>query len=222
MQIADIGTRFGNSVSNIFDPWNPRIIHPYSIEELKNHLEQTDLICFGGGEDISPSMYGHRNVSSGSAYNPSFRDLFEREVWKIAQTSKIPVLGICRGAQLTCVLSGGSLIQDVRGHCKTNSHTIKTLDGLKIDMSSYHHQMMYCKNVDHLLLGWLDSKEFSVYTYDESKIKLLKPFLEPEVVFFPQTKALGVQGHPEYSNDPFNESQEFTRNMVQHYLGVKP
>lgn len=226
--IADVGSNFRMSVANIFDPWNPNVMEKPTIKTLQKSIQDIDLICFGGGEDISPSMYGHKNVASHAPTQPSYRDLFEKEVWKLAVANNKPILGICRGAQLACILNGGSLIQDVRGHgmASTGGHILDTFDGLKVPMSSYHHQMMVLTNTKHELLAWitvvpndLTKKVNRVYTFDVSKITVPNPLLkEPEVVFFPQTRALAIQGHPEFYHDPMHEAVVYTRKLVEKYL----
>lgn len=226
--IADIGSNFRMSVANIFDPWNPSVMEKPTIKALQDAIGSIDLICFGGGEDISPSLYGHKNVASHAPSTPSFRDLFEKEVWKLAVAHNKPILGICRGAQLACILNGGSLIQDVRGHNVggNGNHILDTIDSLKVPMSSYHHQMMVLDNTKHELLAWITvtpnaqtKKTNRLYTFDSSKITI-SPTLnkEPEVVFFPNTRALAIQGHPEFYHDAMHEAVVYTRNLVEKYL----
>lgn len=220
--IADVGINFGQMVSNIFQPWKPRILGNLKLRQLEENIKDIDLICFGGGEDISPSIYGHRNVASHATNNMSPRDLFESQVFKIAQKNNVPMLGICRGAQLVCALSGGKLIQDFKGnHSKRSTHVMMTDEGTTLNMSSYHHQMMYPFNVNHKLLAWVAvaDENARMYAYDAERMNIgnnLKR--EPEAVYFPDTKALGVQGHPEYFTETNEESQVYTRKIVEQYL----
>lgn len=223
--IADIGINFGQMVSNIFQPWNPKILGNLKLRQLEGLIKGIDLICFGGGEDISPALYGHKNVASHSGNNFSPRDLFESQVFKIAVANKIPMLGICRGAQLVCALSGGKLIQDFKGsHSRNNIHEILTDEGTTVKMSSYHHQMMYPFNINHKLLAWVavsDEKPM-MYSYDTDKMNIgNKLQREPEAVYFPDTNALGIQGHPEYFTESDEESQVYTRKVVERYLLTK-
>lgn len=225
--IADIGSNFRMSVANIFDPWEPAVLTKPTLKMLQEQIKNIDLICFGGGEDISPAMYGHKNVGSHAGNRPSYRDLFEKEVWKLAIEAGKPILGICRGAQLACVLSGGSLIQDVRGHgtAENGGHILDTIDGLKMPMTSYHHQMMMPYKTKHQLLAWITveknkttGKANRIYSYDAAKITLPPMEKEPEVVFFPETRALAIQGHPEFYSDPMEPPVEYTRKLVEKYL----
>lgn len=65
----------------------------------------------GGGNDIDPAIYGG-DVSSSRSIDPS-RDEYELEVLKLADQRGIPVMGICRGAQLINVERGGTLVSDL-------------------------------------------------------------------------------------------------------------
>lgn len=69
-------------------------------------------IVIGGGDNIEPTHYGA--MGDGLAEYDIERDHFEIDVLKRALTSSVPVLGICRGAQLINVVLGGTLHQDLR------------------------------------------------------------------------------------------------------------
>jgi putative glutamine amidotransferase len=75
-----------------------------------------DLAGFviGGGNDIDPAVYGG-DVSETPSVDP-LRDQFELSVLDLADRAGVPVLGICRGAQLINVHAGGTLFSDLRPH----------------------------------------------------------------------------------------------------------
>ncbi|WP_371039287.1 MULTISPECIES: gamma-glutamyl-gamma-aminobutyrate hydrolase family protein [unclassified Rhodosalinus] len=73
-------------------------------------LDSVDGLVIGGGDDISPDLYGGRIVTS-ARLDPD-RDALERELVKAALVRDKPVLGICRGSQMLNVALGGSLHQD--------------------------------------------------------------------------------------------------------------
>ncbi len=69
-------------------------------------------LVIGGGNDIGPEHYGgdvHEKVKS----DPE-RDRLEIKWIKYALEQDLPLLGICRGAQLINVVLGGTLHQDIR------------------------------------------------------------------------------------------------------------
>lgn len=85
---------------------------------------QPDAVVISGGEDIAPDLYG--GMMHGTAVpTDSERDAFEMRVLDRALDSGLPVLGICRGAQLINVVLGGNLHQDLREirHITSNRRT---------------------------------------------------------------------------------------------------
>lgn len=71
-----------------------------------------DALIIGGGDDISPEHY-NGNIEAMVKADPE-RDRLEIEWIQRALKDEIPVLGICRGAQLINVVLGGTLHQDIR------------------------------------------------------------------------------------------------------------
>jgi gamma-glutamyl-gamma-aminobutyrate hydrolase PuuD len=121
---------------------------------------------------------------------------------KFCKAHGIPMIGVCRGAQFLCAFAGGKLIQDVTGH--GTSHTMTTSDGEVITTTSSHHQMLDVDGTNHELLAWATHR-FSKHYYGEKSetpkhINVLT-FKEPEVVYFPDIKALAIQGHPEWADE---------------------
>lgn len=73
-------------------------------------ISKVDGIVIGGGDDISPDLYGGELVTS-ARLDPA-RDALERRLVGEARAAGKPVLGICRGAQMLNVALGGTLDQD--------------------------------------------------------------------------------------------------------------
>ncbi|MEL6619030.1 MAG: gamma-glutamyl-gamma-aminobutyrate hydrolase family protein [Pseudomonadota bacterium] len=73
-------------------------------------LDAADGVVIGGGDDISPMLYGGK-VAAQVRLDPA-RDAMEKQVVLDAVAAGIPVLGICRGAQMLNVATGGTLHQD--------------------------------------------------------------------------------------------------------------
>lgn len=73
-------------------------------------LDAVDGVVIGGGDDISPDLYGGALVAS-VRLDPA-RDALERDVCEAAFARNMPVLGICRGSQMINVATGGDLHQD--------------------------------------------------------------------------------------------------------------
>ena len=112
---------------------------------------------------------------------------------KKAQELGIPILGVCRGAQLLCALAGGYLIQHVNNHAG-RGHLIQTKDGGLMPVNSIHHQMCIPFDTDHELLGWANERLSDIYIDEDSTVDI---DVEPELVYYPKLKGLGIQWHPE-------------------------
>lgn len=70
-------------------------------------LSDIDALVLGGGGDVDASMYGS-DFSSTVGSNLQ-RDEFELALLQTAERLGLPVLGLCRGAQLINVYRGGTL-----------------------------------------------------------------------------------------------------------------
>jgi putative glutamine amidotransferase len=75
-------------------------------------LTVLDGIVISGGDDIDRGLYLDEHDAPGPS-DPE-RDRFEIRVLEHLMGSRLPVLGICRGAQLMNVVRGGSLYPDLR------------------------------------------------------------------------------------------------------------
>ncbi len=69
-------------------------------------------VVLPGGSDVSPSLYG-QEVGVTTEASDLARDNFEVQVIRAARERELPILGLCRGAQIVAVASGGQLIQEV-------------------------------------------------------------------------------------------------------------
>lgn len=165
---------------------------------LRSGFDGVDAIVLWGGEDISPFYYKEKAHSkTQNQGGPSQRDINEWKAMVYAKIHNIPIIGVCRGAQFLCVFSGGKLVQHVTGH--HSEHNVMTVDDKMMSTSSCHHQMMYPWKTDYQLLAWTTMKLSSVYQdQDDLEIADMANKYEPEVVYFPKTRGLAIQGHPEW------------------------
>jgi gamma-glutamyl-gamma-aminobutyrate hydrolase PuuD len=187
----------------------------HKVNNVKNSKD-IDLVLFTGGEDVNPAHY-NENIGKYTHIN-SNRDKKEIDTFYRFKDKSF-LLGICRGSQLLTILSGGKLIQHVEGHCRDHSMVLN--NSLKYNITSSHHQMIYpfdLNEKDYELIGY--SEYFQSKTYlngNNEEIELSKDFLEPEIVYYKNTNALCIQGHPEWSHCE-KRTSNMCLNLIDKYL----
>ena len=75
-------------------------------------IASADGLLLPGGNDILPSLYGEA-AHPAFAASEAGRDDYELELARRALDANLPLLAICRGAQVLNVASGGSLVQHI-------------------------------------------------------------------------------------------------------------
>ncbi len=83
-----------------------------NLPDLTAELQQLNGICFTGGEDLEPHRYGRSDALALCATNPG-RDEIEWSMLGETERLGLPILAICRGAQLLNVFHGGTLVPDL-------------------------------------------------------------------------------------------------------------
>lgn len=178
--------------------------------DLVDDAGDADIVCFTGGEDVSPEYYKEPSLK-GTYSNPD-RDEFEEAIFD-ANPDKFFV-GICRGGQFLNVLSGGRLYQDVNNHAGRTHMTYDENGKQLCEVTSTHHQMM----IPHYTGRVLAYAHESTTRVRARGVFVGSPFTDDvEVVFYPETKdrngVLCFQPHPEYSHEP-TERLFFTALMA--------
>lgn len=175
----------------------------YNVVHWSPGLKGFDILVLTGGSDISSELYNEKPKYCGG-FNLK-RDAFELQAIK-ETGNNILKAGICRGAQLLNVHNGGSLWQDVDNH--SGSH--KTLDlrtGKYVVLSSAHHQMMRPVGVYEMIAVTQRS------TLRRAEKEKLEGFHDdPEVIWFPKTKSLCFQAHPEFGPQ---ECEDYFFNLLE-------
>ena len=181
-------------------------------QNIIDEVMEAELIVFTGGGDINPTLYNSIPILTTCGISDK-RDFFEMAVARAAIDSRVPTVGICRGAQLLCVANEGSLIQNVNKH--RVGHPIVTTSGDKFMVTSTHHQMMVPEG-DYELLA--RASESDVYDgLPPSYVRDLERRREkdPEVVWWSEVNSLAVQYHPEYMSTSDKAYQYFVELMVE-------
>jgi hypothetical protein len=167
-----------------------------------NRIQDANVIFFPGGPDVDPSLYGekrHRTTYCNPEKNKKELDIF----------NSFPgfKLGICGGGQALNVFNGGRMFQD-SDH--PGEHELSTTFGV-FTVNSTHHQLMRLGS-DAELLGWTN-----IATYRETMSDDLgEDEPDNEIIWYPKTKSLCFQPHPEYGH----KSTTRLYKEVLEYIGV--
>src|SRR3954471_22202043 len=123
-------------------------------------LDRVDGICLSGGPDLHPDAYGAEPHVELGPTEPRL-DAFELALARAADERDMPVLAICRGAQVLNVARGGTLHQhlpdvvgDALAHRQPGGPTEPThgvtvapesrlasiIGRTALDVNSFHHQ----------------------------------------------------------------------------------
>lgn len=182
-------------------------------------VDENTTVLFEGGTDLDPSYYKEPRGRF-TQVSDKMRDAHESAMYHRCARAGASMIGICRGAQIICAFYGGSLIQHVHGHIHS-SHDIRTADNRAMKAAADHHQMMFpwkLNNDQWKLIAWADTPRSTKYWDGFDKASIMPPdFREPEVVWFPNIKALAIQPHPEWMMLE-DEFPQYCRDLVTEYI----
>jgi putative glutamine amidotransferase len=158
-------------------------------------LTRVDGIVIGGGDDISPDLYG-MEVLTTARLDPA-RDALEHGLARDALLRNLPVLGICRGAQMLNIAAGGSLHQNAWEVYPTSRPVTTVLPKREIRVEA-NARLALITGTDPMRVNALHSQSvdrlgegFRVAATDSGgMVQAIERTQDPF--------ALGVQWHPEY------------------------
>jgi putative glutamine amidotransferase len=138
----------------------PVVLPPLKLETIEPFLDHLAGICLSGGPDLDPRAYG---AAPHPKLGPCERSLdrFELALARAADRRRVPLLGICRGAQTLNVARGGTLHQHVgdvldgsidhrqKESARVSTHVVEIVPGSRLArmtgggelaVNSFHHQ----------------------------------------------------------------------------------
>lgn len=144
---------------------------PVDADIAERVLDGLDGLLITGGKDVDPAAYGQEPHPATDEPGQD-RDAWEFALLNGALKRDLPVLGICRGAQVLNVALGGTLHQhlpDVIGHsghragnAVFNTLPVRTVPGTRlaalvgesVDARCYHHQAIAELGEGLVVSGW--------------------------------------------------------------------
>lgn len=184
--------------------------------EIVEDLDEADIVVLNGGSDIATEIYKQNRIrqlwykNEGGPVDleptPTFispRDKMEIIAYQRAKAQGKFIFGICRGAQLINCLEGGTLWQHVNNH--ESGHPIMDVKTHQIyRATSVHHQMLRVPKGAQVI-AVANEATFKIDANEQKRCQThgrpIDQGEDPEIVWFPKARALGVQGHPEYAPD---------------------
>jgi putative glutamine amidotransferase len=188
-----------------------------NVDPLVEHLSG---LLLTGGPDLDPACYG---AQPGPETGPTDRgvDLFELALCRAAYLRNMPILGICRGAQVLNVARQGTLHQHVpdlglgavehrqaqpgdqrthEGWVSPDSGLARATGGGPVRVNSFHHQAVDRLGLDLRPVAWAEDGLIEAIESKDGRF------------------ALGVQWHAETLADQAEQLALFERLVDQARL----
>lgn len=174
---------------------------------------------FWGGSDVDPSLY-NRPKSQMCGGTNALADQDEANRMQECIDKGQPIIGICRGSQLLNVVNGGILVQHIDGHAIRGEHEVFIEYGgesFVCGVSSTHHQMMVAHQ-SGIIIG--RGPATTGYHWDDVNVPYHYSYVT-EVVYYPKTKSLCIQPHPEWMKQDSDFVQWINRFIAAEF-GMAP
>jgi putative glutamine amidotransferase len=181
----------------------PVILPPLTdLRALRALYERLDGVVLAGGDDIDPIHYGEKPHPRLGAVSPE-RDAAEIQLARWAFADDLPLLGICRGAQMINVARGGTLWQDLPSALPTSLDHYASAALQRWDVMDHPITL----NADSRLAGMLGTTAIGLNSLHHQAVKQLGAGLRavgsaPDDVIEAieaddAAFVVGIQGHPE-------------------------
>lgn len=185
--------------------------------EITDSLKEADIVIFGDGPIVSPSLYKEKKLSDLDMKCDINRDRADKAIYTKMKSGQIAV-GIGRGACFLSVMNGASLIQYTYKPRDPNSYPIRfRLNGNYYEVpviSDWIQSINYMDCTDFDLIAV--SKQSSDYIIDNNELKrFMKHNGDAEVIKFHKPNkpvSICIQFHPEWMPKAF--SSEFVKQII--------
>lgn len=204
----------------------PLLLPPMSDEDIEQIASQLSGLMLIGGRDYCPTRYGESPEPCVELTDPLREDFDFRLMRKILKETKIPILGVCAGAQLLNISCGGTLIQDIPSQLPESKVQHSSEDGW---VKGFHKHLVKIKK--STFLAQFYPEEVEVSTSHHQAVEKIGEGLKAvafaedgiiEAVEMPgRNFTLGVQWHPERDYPTSRKLfQSFVRAAAQTSSGT--
>ena len=186
--------------------------------KLTGRVEDANVAMLTGGTDVNPKLYASKPHPRTESPDTE-RDEREMAVIRKCIDLAIPIIGICRGAQLLCVAAGGKLVQH---QADVHPHPMLIPNDQEPDRSimvgGQHHQAQYpwgLERNDWRLFGFSSGVSEFHQDGDQKELPICHAF-EVEMAYYRRVNGLAIQSHPEWA--AFNSDEVEYCNLLVYKL----
>ncbi|HEY6795481.1 MAG TPA: type 1 glutamine amidotransferase [Kineosporiaceae bacterium] len=126
---------------------DPQVDPEAAVAEVRDLFRWADGVLLPGGGDLDPRRYGQAGVSEEVYGVDDAQDAFDLTVARWALDEGVPLLAVCRGAQVVNVALGGTMIQHMDQPHRHRLHQVRMWAGVarevfgsSLAVSCHHHQ----------------------------------------------------------------------------------
>lgn len=199
------------------------VMIPLFVEDhdiLREIYDRLDGVLLAGGVDMHPLTYGEHPHPRLGRTDPA-RDVVELALAKWAIHDKMPILGLCRGAQVLNVAAGGTLWQDIEaqvpnaikhdffpneGYARDYlAHDVAVTPGSRLD-ASFEVPLVPVNSMHHQAVKILAPSLHASAHSPDGMVEAIESGTDHFLV--------GVQWHPEI----FEDRDERTRRLFKSFV----
>ena len=187
------------------------ILLPNTIANVRDYYfsNKCKKIILTGGEDINPKIYNHKSKSLNKYQY--LRDKNEIKLIKLSEKYKIPVLSICRGAQLVNAYFGGKITNNIKNSIYKHNQKKHKLTIIHSDASFFKRKSLVVNSFHN------HGIEIQHLSKKLNPIAITNDLRFVEFFHHKNLPIVGIQWHPERKN----YSQSFDKKILEAFLNNK-
>lgn len=151
---------------------------PALFEDIWNVLLPLDGILLAGGTDVEAGYFDELPHPQSQAPD-YYRDAWEFMVARIALARHLPVLGICRGAQLMNAACGGTLWQDLRDRQDVSNQVFRAHSPRRVSAHTFQRCTIHFDAASSMSATLRMPHSLDVYCLHHQAVRELAPIFRP-------------------------------------------